>query len=212
MRFIQDIGDLLLAGFLFSPYGWIALLLGGIFFMAVREEMTTEEGKRRWQGCAQLVRGRKRIALVSIVAIIALVLSFQFMTSGSHGRCSKDGKYPTDEEFIKAALAMLLYKFDPSNVEQGSELAKKLAADYWAKNPDCCKVFRERADEDEGVRALSWVIWRNGVVVQIRRDESLKAFRRGEKRLFDVGLNYVYVGNCGGGGYGDAMLEITPGG
>lgn len=165
----------------------------------------------KWQGYAQLIRGRRRIALVSVAAFFVVVMSFQSMTSGSHGRCLKDGKYPTDEEFIKAALYMLLYKFDP-NLEQASELAKKRAADYWAKNPDCCKVFREHIDDDEGIRALSWMIWRDGVVVQTRRDESLKAFRRGEKRLSDVGLNYVYVGNCGGGGYGDAMLEITPGG
>jgi hypothetical protein len=215
MRLIQDIGDLTLVGFLFTPYGWIALLLAGMFFMAVREEMSTEKGKKKWQGYSQFVRGKKRIALVSVAAIIALALTSQFMTSGSHGQCSKDGKYPTDEEFIKAALRndpVALFKLDPSKIVQYADQIPQLAENYLAHNPDCCKVFRKRESE---VSELSWSYWRDGVVVRVRTEKSLKEFGSGTKGLtgtgyvLDDGIGYVYVGNCGGV---TSIPELTPGG
>ena len=205
MNIFQDISDLLLVGFLFSPpYGWFAvialLFLGG----ALKEYFSTEEGKVKWQA---IVANNRRITFVSVFVLIAVVMLFQFMTSGSHGQCSRDGKSPTDEEFIRVALRgnIRLLTF-PNEVTDLAE-KEKIINSFLSKNPDCCKVFRERSDELEW---MSWADWRDSVVVRARNEKSLNALRRGEKIFVDDGISYARVNNCLHGTH--VIEEMIPGG
>ena len=214
MSVFQDIGDLLLLALFTPPWGWIGLLgllfVTGMIVLAIREARSTEEGKQKWRNYTHSSMGKKKIVLATVFAVITVAMLLRFMTSGSHGYCTRKGKEHTDEQFIKAALASdakFIFKLDDPNKVMNHVLIGKLVNDYYAKYPDCCKVFRERRDE---VGSLSWLEWRNGVVVRIRDEQSLKAYRNGIKRLVDYGLIYVWVDNCSLGT--DIIPEITPGG
>lgn len=207
MRILQDICDLILLA-LISPMAWAALT--GLLFLtfAIREARSTEEGSRKWRDYVHSGAGRRRIAAASILLVVVAIALFRFITAGSHGYCATDGTYRKDEDFVRAALvsdANFMFRLSPSEVTDRT-LIEKVVDKYMKENPDCCKVFRVREDE---VGELSWIMWLDGVVVRIRNEESLTAFRAGTKRPFDVGLRYVWVGNCLVGA--DVIPEITPG-
>lgn len=216
MSIFQGIEDFIFKGIFFPPLGWITFLglfmWCGIMFWVVRAGVPVSEGKRNWQGYVHSPSGKKRIVIVSVASILMGVVPIAVMSvmSGSQGLCGKDGKYHTDQEFIKAALisqARFFVKLDAPSQVTDYVLMDKLVSEYLSNNPDCCEVFRERTDELE---SMSWVMWKGSVVVKMRNEESLKAFRRGEKRMVDSGLYYVLVDNCL---YGtDVINELSPGG
>ncbi|HKB59203.1 MAG TPA: hypothetical protein VKC56_04070 [Gallionellaceae bacterium] len=216
MNIFQGTGDTIIMGIFFPPLGWITFLglfmWCGIIFWALRAGVPVSEGKRNWQGYVHSPSGKKRIVVVSVASILMGVVPIVVMSvmSGSHGLCGRDGKFHTDREFIRAALmsqARFFVKLDTPNQVTDYVLMDKLVSDYLSNNPDCCEVFRERTEELE---AMSWVMWKDSVVVKMRTEENLKAFRRGEKRIPDRGLYYVLVDNCL---YGtDVINKLSPGG
>ncbi len=206
MRILQDIGDLLLLA-LISPMAWAALT--GLLFLtfAIGEARSTEEGSRRWRDYVHSGAGRRRIAAASILLVVVAIALFRLITAGSHGYCATGGKHHSDEEYIRVALkgniGLLVF---PRKIEDPVE-ADKLITNFLVRNPDCCKVFRAR---DSEVGNMSWVWWRNNVVVRIRNEESLKEYRRGEKIAVDNGLYYATVDNCLDGSH--VIMELIPGG
>lgn len=216
MRVIQNIGDLILLALLSPAWVWITLFgvvfLGGAFVLATREAVSTEEGRRKWQDFVHSKLGKKKLALASIFSIIVVGSIFSFITSGSHGHCSLDGRHHSDEEFIRAALKGNMGLLTFPEVVSDPAQKDRIITEFLAKNPDCCKVFRDWYSElwSSELGDLSWFTWNNNVVVRIRNEKSLKAYRRGEKVLLDEGLYYATVDNCLQGTH--AIIELIPGG
>lgn len=221
MRIIQDIGDLIIVALISPPLGWVALVGVLIFLVAIlvaiykTKRNLTE--KMYWWGGMRSAAGKKRLVIVSAIIAVTAVVLFQIATSSSEGICYhglnaresvKEPYSPSDEEFIRAALASNIALITSYQSKITAPVEKdKVIADFLKGNPDCCKVFRKRSDE---LGWMSWVEWRDSVVVRIRNEESLKDMRRGESPLIDDGIYYARVNNCSLGA--EVIIEMIPGG
>jgi len=169
--------------------------------------MSTERGKQKWRDFSHSVDGKKRVALVSVAVFFAVAILLHLFISSTHGYCEKEGKYHTDEEYIRVALKgnirLLTY---PNEVKDPAKI-DKIITNFLSKNPDCCKVFWEWDDE---LRGVSWLTWSSMIIVRIRNEKSLNAHRHGEKIVIDDGAYYATVDNCLGGS--KVINELIPGG
>lgn len=224
---IQDINEILELASMATPLWrfaiylalvWSLLIVAALIFLGLRIARRCVVGEREnWREIlhSTLVEvlsslPARGIALVAIILVVAFLSDFTYERIGSSsagGNCSKDGKRHTDEEFIKVALrgniGLLTFPkkvSDPYVVDQ-------IISDFLAKNPDCCKVFRE---PDAELGEVTRSIWRDSIVVRIRNEKSLNALRRGEKVVVDEGLYYATVDNCLQGNH--VINELVPGG
>jgi hypothetical protein len=144
---------------------------------------------------------RFAIVLAALIGAVMLVFGGVLIGIGSTiivaddpGYCAKDGKHHSDEEFIRAAVVGHIHKPKTGDGTLSLMEDRQFAIDYVATNPDCCVVFRRRSAEIENASRLLWM--QSAVVVRIRTEASLTAYRRGERPRPDMGLLHVLVGNC----------------